>query len=107
MNKLLPLLALLYLPCANAAEFLGADIGIYGGIQRVTDDTDSVQLGLTLDWTYVAVDLSTGIKRVAWRVKSEPQWKCYSSRAHTYHRQRYAPPRPSHRPHALTNKSAQ
>lgn len=61
---------------ANAADFLlGSDVGIYVGAQKVTEDHELVQLGVTVEWKYVALDFSHGIRRVAWRVKSEPQWE--------------------------------
>lgn len=60
---------------AHSAEIFGADIGAFGALQKITNDTESVQIGLTLEWPYIAVDMSTGIKRTSWRVRNEPTWE--------------------------------
>ena len=60
---------------AKAEDFLGADVGVYLGSQVITNETESFQVGLTLDWNVVAIDMSHGIKRTSWRVESEPEWE--------------------------------
>jgi hypothetical protein len=70
------LIGLFAYSCESNADVLGAEVRVYGELQHITNDTDSIQLGFSLEWQpYIAVDLSTGIKRVAWRVESEPEWK--------------------------------
>lgn len=60
---------------SEAAELLGIDIGAYASASRTGDALDTAQLGLTLEWTYLAVDLSHGIQKTHWRVPSEPTWE--------------------------------
>ena len=72
MNKQGVICAILVALAANADA---AEIDAYVGGQSVINDADAVQIGVTVDWEYVAIDLSHGIKRVQWRVKSEPNWQ--------------------------------
>ena len=69
------LISLFVYSCEAKADFLGSEVSAYVGGQVITDDTDAIQVGLSLKWKYVTADMSTGIKRVSWRVKSEPEWE--------------------------------
>ena len=75
MKKLIAIAILLFVYEAHSAELLNADIGAYVGAQTITNDTKTVQVGLTLEWTYVSVDMSHGVKKTEWYVENEPTWK--------------------------------
>ena len=60
---------------AASAELLGSDVSVWVGGETITDGGEAVQLGITLEWKYVEFDVSHGVKRVSWRVPSEPEWK--------------------------------
>lgn len=66
---------LLFTLLAISQNAMSAELGAYVGGQTVVGDADAVQVGLTIEWEYVEVDLSHGIKRVGWHVNSEPSWK--------------------------------
>jgi len=75
MKKLITIVLLLMVSEAHSAEIFGAELSAYVGGQKVTDASESVQIGLTLKWPYVEVDMSHGIQRVSWRVEQEPTWE--------------------------------
>jgi len=75
MARIVSLIALLFLSFNVSAEFFGADVGGYVSTQKITDDHEMIQVGLTLEWSHVAVDISHGTRRVAWQTVDEPQWK--------------------------------
>ena len=77
-NAIIAILCLLtgyfWTDVANA-EFLGSDVGVWVGAETITDGGDAVQLGITLEWKYVEVDISHGIRRTDWRTIGEPEWQ--------------------------------
>lgn len=76
MKKLIAIAIVLSLMAeADSAELFGADIGAYVGGQTITNDTKTVQVGLTLEWRHISVDVSHGIKKTDWRVENEPTWE--------------------------------
>lgn len=60
---------------AESAEFLGSDVQAWAGAETITDGSEAVQLGITLEWKYVEFDLSHGVRQVPWRVPAEPEWE--------------------------------
>lgn len=60
---------------ARADDIFGADFKLFVGGESVIGDLDAVQAGFTFEWTYFAIDMSHGRKRVQWRVPDEPQWQ--------------------------------
>ena len=66
---------LLFSLLAISQNASGAEIGAYISAQTVLDDADAVQIGVTIEWERVEIDLSHGIKRVSWHVPIETSWE--------------------------------
>lgn len=76
MNKVIVLLVgALFTVNVHAAELFGADIGVFVSGETTTHDQEAAQLGLTLEWDHVVLEASHGVKKVHWRVESEPSWE--------------------------------
>lgn len=74
MKKLALIVLLLASFEAHTAEIFNADVGVWAGVEHITNDQDAVQLGVSLEWDHFDLDMSTGIKRMKWRAIGEPQW---------------------------------
>jgi len=53
----------------------GAEFGGFVGAEQSGNDLQTVQVGLTVEWKHVAIDISHGVQRPQWRVQAEPEWQ--------------------------------
>ena len=74
MKKILFILLLLT-SNAQSAEIFGVDVSVWAGGEHITHDQDAIQLGVSLEWDHIDVNLSAGMKRTKWRVVDEPSWE--------------------------------
>lgn len=75
MKSKIAIAALILAGNVNAAEIFGADVQGWIGGDAVTDGRDAVQIGITLEWEHVEVDVSHGVQKVHYRVPAEPEWE--------------------------------
>ena len=70
MNKAVLLAALLATQSANAVEFSG-----FVGGEQTGNELQTVQVGLTVEWKHVELDVSHGVQKTQWRATAEPEWE--------------------------------
>lgn len=75
MKRLIIIILLLAPFEAHAAEIFNADVGVWMGIEHITNDQDAVQLGVSLEWEHFDFNISAGTKRMKWRAVGEPEWE--------------------------------
>lgn len=93
--RLLLATALLYTNAAGAVEYTA-----WGGGDTMTNSSqDTIQLGLSVEWEHVILELSHGRKKVGWRVEGEPSWQMnewqggssIALRVYPFNNERYRP----------------
>lgn len=63
--------------CIFGVPTHAAELDIYVGGEQIGIALQTVQIGLTVEWKHVAIDLSHGAQRTQWRVPEEPGWQNY------------------------------